>query len=90
MLNLLKRKSHLHWHIEYFKQYVREETCPLGLKIQLFPTINDPFSTFKTCWEQTLTQCSVELMKILTTQSTLYMTSLDGEIERLHFQYQTF
>lgn len=58
MFNLLKKKSHLYWHTEYFKQHIREDTCPLGLRIQLFPTIKEPSPTFKTSWEKILTQCS--------------------------------
>lgn len=87
MFNLLKRKSLLYWHIQYFESYVKEKLYPLGLRIQMFPTIKDPSPDFKKAWEGTLTQCSLELMKQLTTQYRSDMTMLDGEIERLINQF---
>lgn len=32
MFNLLRRKSHLHWHTQYFELYIKEKVCPLGLQ----------------------------------------------------------
>lgn len=77
MFNLLKRKSHLHWHIQYFESYIREKVCPLGLRIQIFPTLKDPSPDLKKSWEDILTNCSVELMKQLTTQNRSDMTGIE-------------
>lgn len=88
MLNLLKHKSHLHCHTEYFKQYINEGVYPLGLRIQLFPTVKDPSPAFKSSWEKTLTHCSLELMRTLITQYESDMTSLDSEIDKLNTHYQ--
>lgn len=68
MFKLLKRKSHLHWHIEYFKMYVSENICPLGLRGQIFPTIKDPSVDFKKTRERILTNCSLDLIRLLITQ----------------------
>lgn len=87
MFNLLKKKSHLHWHIQYFEQYIKE-VCPLGLRIQIFPTIRDPSLDFKKHWENTLTKCSLELMTQLNSQYIVDMTALDGEIERPNTQFK--
>lgn len=87
LFNLLKKKSHLHWHIQYFELYITEKVCPLGLRVQLFPTIKDPSVDFKKSWENTLTNCSIELMSKLTTQYRSDMTSLDAEIDRLLNQF---
>lgn len=87
MFNLLKKKSHLYWHIQYFESYITENVCPLGLRIQIFPTIKDPSPDFRKSWENTLTKCSIELMEKLTTQYRSDMTILDGEIDRLLNQF---
>lgn len=87
MFNLLKKNSHLYWHIQYFKSYITEKVCPLGLWIQMFPTIKDPSPDFRKSWENILTNCSIELMQQLTTQYRTDMTSLDVEIDRLLNQF---
>lgn len=87
MYTLLKRKSHLHWHIEYFRRYLAEKTCPIGLKGQIFPTIKDPSSDLKKSWENTLSNCSFELMRSLIVQYSQDMITLDQEIACLNTQY---
>lgn len=89
MFNLLKKKSHLYWHIQYFESYITEKVCPLGLRIQMFPTIKDPSPDFRKSWEDILTNCSIELMQKLTAQYRIDMTILDGEIDRLLNQFPT-
>lgn len=83
MFSLLKCKSHLYWHITYFKMYVTEKICPIDLRGHIHPTIKDPTIEFKKSWENILTNCSLDLMRALITQYTLNMITLDGKIERL-------
>ena len=87
MFALLKRKSHLYWHIEFFRRYLTETICPIGLRVQIFPTIKDPTVDFKNNWESLLLGCSMELMKSLVLQYTQDMTILDREIENLNTQF---
>lgn len=87
MFSFLKRKSHLHWHIEYFRLYLSDNICPVGLRVQIFPTIKDPSVDLKKTWENILLNCSVELIKTLVVQYSQDMNILDQEIDRLNTQF---
>lgn len=87
MFNLLKRKSHLHWHTKYCELYIKEKVCPLGLRMKVFPTIRDPPLDPKKLWEHVLTKCSVELMTQLTSQYYADMAMQDDGIKHLNAQF---
>lgn len=84
---LLKRKSNLHWHMEYFKYYIRENISPQGLRIQLFPTIKHTSQDLKNSWEGVLNKCSQDCMQLLLSQYSLDTAMLDQELALLHNKY---
>lgn len=77
---VLKKKANLHWHIEFLHKYVRENINPLGLRIQLYPSFQVTSPEFKLKWENILTQCSLELMKLLILHYQTELNTLDQEI----------
>lgn len=88
VFGLLKRKSHLHWHIHFFRQYIEANINPQGLRIRTYPTLKEPSDSFKKDWERVLTNSSRELMKLLVSQYDKDLTQLDTDIERLNVQFQ--
>lgn len=76
----LKKKSYLHWHIEFLQKYVRENINPLGLRIQMYSSFQITSPEFKLAWENILTQCSSELMKLLISHYQIELKTLDQEI----------
>lgn len=80
MKRLLKKKSNLHWHFEFLNKYARENISPLGLRVQVFPSFQNTTPEFKVAWEQILTSCSTEQMKLLIGQYQLELSSLDQDI----------
>lgn len=81
---VLKKKANLYWHIEFLQKYVRETINPLGLRIQLYPSFQVTSAEFRLKWENILTQCSIELMKLLILHYQTELNTLDQEI--LHLQ----
>lgn len=62
---MLEINSRLFWHIKSFQDYIGEAMTPLGLRVQIFPTLEDMDSDFKTQWEKVLCTCSLCLMELL-------------------------
>lgn len=86
---LLKKKSNLYCHIEFFQQYIHDKICPIGLSVQLFPSFRNTSSEFRRDWELELMKCSTELIKILVTQYKSDLQSLDQELVALQTQYDS-
>ncbi|XP_040181497.1 uncharacterized protein LOC120944132 isoform X2 [Rana temporaria] len=80
MKRLLKKKSNLHWHIEFLNKYARENISPLGLRIQVFPSFQTTIPEFKVAWEQALSTCSTQLMKLLVGHHQSELLSLEQDI----------
>lgn len=83
---LLKKKSNLHWHMEFFKQYIRGNISPMGLRIQMFPctcTIRNTSQDLRGSWEAVLNKCSQDCMQ-LSSQYQLDTDMLDRELALLH------
>lgn len=55
-------KKSLHWHIQSFENYIKEDINPFGLRVQIFPTFETGDVDFKREWEKTLDKCSKEMM----------------------------
>lgn len=80
MKKLLKKKSNLHWHVDFLHQYTRENLSPVGLRVQVFPSFQNVGIEFKTAWEKILTQCSTDLIKLLISHYQDELGHLDEEI----------
>ncbi|XP_040194657.1 uncharacterized protein LOC120927803 [Rana temporaria] len=89
MKRLLKKKSNLHWHIEFLGKYVKDNISPLGLRVQVFPSFQNVTAEFKLMWEQTLSSCSTQLMKLLIVQYQAELASLDQDILILQSNSET-
>lgn len=48
--NLLEKKSNNVWHQKYFNKYLEESINPMGLRIQIFPTLRNINPTLKKKW----------------------------------------
>lgn len=80
MKRLLKKKSNLHWHIEFLNKYVSENISPLGLRVQVHPSFQNATPEFKLAWEQILTLCSTQLMTLPIGHYQSKLLSLDQDI----------
>lgn len=81
---LLERKSNNSWHQKYFNKYLEEGINPMGLRIQIFPTIHIISLTLKKKWEENLQACSDMMTALLVDDYKEQMISLDQEIEKLY------
>lgn len=68
------------WHVKSFRDYIRDIINPLGLRVHIFPTLDDLDSDFKQKWEQILQTCSRNLMETLIDEYTKRSKALDTEI----------
>lgn len=80
MKKLLKKKSNLHWHVDFLQQYARDNLSPVGLRVQIFPSFQNTGTEFKIAWEKILTQCSTDLIKLLISHHQAELALLDEEI----------
>ncbi|XP_040183709.1 uncharacterized protein LOC120916831 [Rana temporaria] len=85
---LLKKKSNLYWHMEFFKEYIKENISPMGLRIQMFPTIKNASQDLKNSWEGVLNKCSKECMQLLLIQYQSDTNILDRDLALLITQYE--
>lgn len=70
----------LFWHTRSFEDYIKEDIIPLGLRVQIFPTLEGLDSEFKTKWEEVLKVCPQDLMKILIDEYKKRSSTLDIDI----------
>lgn len=85
-----EKKSSFFWHIRSFQEYMKSNINPLGLRIQIFPTLEDLDATFRSTWENTLQTCSRNLMQILIDEYTKRSLVLDTEITKICERLKTF
>lgn len=86
----LEKKSSFFWHIRSFQDYLKSNMNPLGLRVQIFPTLEDLDADFKSTWENALQTCSRNLMQILIDEYTKRSLALDIEITKTCEQLQKF
>lgn len=79
----LEKKSLFFWHIKSFQDYIQNNINPLGLRIQIFPTLEDLDTDFKSTWENILQTCSRSLMETLINEYTKRTNALDIEITKI-------
>lgn len=79
----LEKKSLLFWHVQSFQDYIKSNINPLGLRIQIFPTMEDLDTDFKLKWENILSTCSRNLMEALIEEYTKRTKMLDMEITKI-------
>lgn len=87
---VLEKKSSYHWHIHSFKQYIRNEMNPFGLRIQIFPALDDMSTTFKNEWEKNLSKCSTGMMSLLMDEFQRKLIDIEKELEPIHKQLLCF
>lgn len=83
------------WHIENFEKYIREDINPYGLRIQIFPLIDNisqyqSISEFKKRWEDNLQLCTRNMMKMLIEEYKVRTLSLEKDIDLIYSKLQTF
>lgn len=79
--NLLDRKLNIYWHYSYLEKYVSGKIVPFGLRLKLFPHFSNPSNDFKSKWENTLTDCSLALLRLLIDEHKHESALLDAEIQ---------
>lgn len=72
----LERKSSLFWHIQAFDRYIKADINPVGLWVQIFPTISSTDNVFKKAWENNLKACSKVMMTLLSGEYNKQMTKI--------------
>lgn len=80
---ILEKKSALFWHIKSLDRYSKEKINPLGLRVQIFPNLDQISTECKREWEANLNACSQEMMAILTREYNKQMVLLDTEIDNI-------
>lgn len=78
---LLEHKSRFYWHGHFFQSYIDNKVVPLGLRIKIFPTLKNLPNLLRTEWEENLTTCSVNMMRMLKDHYDLENKKLDAEIQ---------
>lgn len=86
----LEKKSALFWHIKTLNRYKEDKINPLGLRIQIFPNLDQISAECKSEWEANLNACSQEMMAILTREYNKQMVSLDKEIDNIDTSLRPF
>lgn len=76
----MEKKSALFWHIRSFQDYIKEKINPFGLRVQIFPTLEDMNPEFKTKWKAVLQACSSSLMELFIAEYNQRSVALDVEI----------
>lgn len=62
---VLEKKFALFWHVKSLDRYSKKKVNPLGLRIQVFPNLDQISTECKKEWEASLNACSQEIMAIL-------------------------
>lgn len=65
--DLLLREMRIWWDLSTLKKYMEKNMVPRGLRIRKFPSTACT-EEFKLRWEQVLTDCSLNLMKVIVSQ----------------------
>lgn len=79
-----KKKNLLHWHIQSFGEYMRDDLNPLGLRVQIFPSIENVDSSFKLAWENNLKSCSNTMMKLLIEEYQKRLIDINSNIDKIY------
>lgn len=87
---LLERKSSMFWHTQAFDRYIKSDINPFGLRIQIFPTLNDVDNSFKKMWEENLNECTKNMMLLLIGEYNKRLLVLDKELEDIQNRLQKF
>lgn len=92
---LLSKEMRLWWDLSTLKSYIDKTMIPRGLRLKKFPSIayNDDF---KQKWEQILSECSLNLIRLIITheEETLLVirtkiTALQSDV-KIHAETDTF
>lgn len=84
---VLEKKSALFWHV---KSYSKEKINPLGLRVQIFPNLDQISTECKKEWEANLNACSQEMMAILVREYNKQIALLDLEIGHIEVALRPF
>lgn len=87
---LVENKVSLFWQIENFKHYIQEDINPLGLRVQIFPTLDNLDTTFKKRWENNLQQCTKTMMRLLIEEYRKRTAALEKEFEEVYTKLEPF
>lgn len=69
-------KSTTYWNVRFLEQFIQENCCPMGLRVQIFPNLRNIDNDFKNNWERNLLTCSRE-------EYNKTLASLNKEIDDL-------
>lgn len=84
LTKILEKKSALHWHIESLGRCIRERMNPIGLRIQIFPILENISKELKNNWESKMNDCSINLMLLLQNEYRQQLESMNAEISILY------
>lgn len=79
---LLGKEMRTWWDLSTLKSYIESKMVPRGLRIKKFPSM--PYNDeFKQRWESILTDCSLDLMRLITSQEELILVDVRSKITTL-------
>lgn len=87
---VVEKKAASFWHIESFKRYMRENVNPFGLRIQIFPILEDIDMAFKQKWEDNLQNCTMTMMRLLIEEYEKRIIVMDKDIDLIYKKLQPF
>lgn len=83
---LLEKKSSNYLHIQSFDNYIKKKNNPFGLRVQIFPTMENIGPAFKKEWEKNLSACSNGMMSLLVEEYQRTIREIDRELDPLYIQ----
>ncbi|PIO27386.1 hypothetical protein AB205_0104330 [Aquarana catesbeiana] len=87
---IVDKKVACFWHADSFDRYIREDINPLGLRIQIFPILDDVDSSFKIKWERNLQSCTKIMMTLLSEEYKKRIAILDKDIDAIYAKLLPF
>lgn len=76
--------------MEDFEKYIRNDINPFGLRIQIFPLIENISPEFKIKWENNLQLCIRNMMQLLVEEYRARTPTLEKDIDHIYSKLQPF
>ena len=87
---LVEKKAALFWHVESFEKYLREDINPYGLRIQIFPLLDNVNPEFRKKWELNLQLCTANMMKLLIEEYKTRSAQVEKDIDEIYTKLLPF
>lgn len=80
LTRLLEKKCVMLWHIKYLENFLTLGINPFGIRVQIFPNLQNIHEDFKKIWESMLLQCSPLINTTLINEYKVRYQTIELEI----------